>query len=335
MKYSVSKQKGEVITDIPMPRIRFHLLGALACTLALFVPLKSGSAQTSQDLDRADLLRPQPGTPGGPTVTTNGLENGNVVASPNDPDLGEQQILKHAEQYQPFSASVGVPFYWTSNVALVNSGEESDFIVAPGASVSYAPRFSKRLYGSVGVSEQLFYYDRFSEFNFGSFDVGAGLSYLCPELHNLVLRAAYHYNRLTSDNSFDDFFSDHSLTLGADMPFRIGRAQQVSIGVQTNISLAADPEPPRRSDFEAYVGYGVQLSRSFSLNASGRIVVREYHQGDRTDVSEVLALSASYRVMKYVTASAVTSFAANQSDQSVFDYEVANIGGAVGLSITF
>jgi hypothetical protein len=329
------KKQGRVMTDFLLfLRIRSTSLGALACALALCVLIKSAPAQTSQDLDRAQLLgAPQPSV--GPVVTTTGVEDGHVVASPNDPDLGEQQILKHAEAYEPFTVSVGVPFYWTSNVALSNSGEESDLIVAPSVGVSYEHRFSKTLHGSVGVSEQLFYYDRFSEFDFGSFNVGAGLRYLLPELHNLTLSAQYNYNRLTFDDSFEDFFSNHSLTFAADLPFRIGRNQGLSVGLLTNVSLAADPEPPRRSDFEAYVSYSLALSRSLSLSASGRIVLREYHDTSRTDVSEVLALSATYRIMKYFSASAISSFAANQSSQGVFDYEVANLGAAVSFAIRF
>src|SRR5204862_4132954 len=65
---------------------------------------------------------------------------GNVAAAPGDADLGEQQILKRVEGYQPFTISAGAPFYWTSNVALTRSGEQSDFVVAPAVAAFYEPR---------------------------------------------------------------------------------------------------------------------------------------------------------------------------------------------------
>jgi hypothetical protein len=104
-----------------------------------------------------------------------------VAAAPGDADLGEQQILKRVQKYQPFTISAGVPFYWTSNVALTRSNEQSDFVVAPAAAAFYEPRITQNLYGLIDVREQLFYYDRFDEFNFGSFDLEAGLRYLVPQ----------------------------------------------------------------------------------------------------------------------------------------------------------
>ncbi len=56
---------------------------------------------------------------------------------------------------------------------------------------------------------------------------------------------------------------------------------------------------------------------------------------DRVDVSEILALTASYRINKWCSASVIGSFAANQSNKSVFEYEVANIGGAMSLNMKF
>ena len=268
-------------------------------------------------------------------VVPSGVVEGHAAPSPNDSDLGEQEILKRAEGYQPFTASIAAPFYWTSNVALVRTGEQSDFLVAPTAALAYQPRITNGLYGLVGVREQLFYYDRFSNLNFGSFDVDAGLVYSLPQLHNLILRGEYLYERLTSKNSFHDFFSNHSLLVSAELPFQLGRAQQFSLGVDANISFAAEPDPPQRNDYEIYLGYTVRFSRAFSLDTVGRVVLRDYHLGDRLDVSEILAVTANYNVTKFLTASAISTLAASQSNHSFFDYQVANIGGLVSLSVRF
>ena len=64
-------------------------------------------------------------------------------------------------------------------------------------------------------------------------------------------------------------------------------------------------------------------------------MVRDYWDTDRTDVNEILALTANYRVNKYLTVSAVSTLAANQSNHSVFDYKVANLGGAVAILAKF
>jgi hypothetical protein len=317
----------------PIPTLRFPFCSVSIAVVSLWLA-QSCFAQNSE-VDRAQLVRTQPTFPASPSLSSQGLDDGHAAASPNDPDLGEQQILKRADQYQPFSVSVGSPFYYTSNVALTRSGEHGDFLLAPVAAVSYDPRFCKTFFGHLGVRQQFFLYDRFDEFNFASFDAEAGISYYVPQWHNLALHAQYIYTRFTDTDDFDEFFSNHALYFNAEIPFRLSRAQQISLGADTSVSIGGDPEEPRRHDFGFYIGYAVNLTRSFSLDAAGRIVVRNYVGGDRRDVSEMLALSANYRVASWLTASAISSFAASQSNHSIFDYEVFNIGGAISLTAKF
>ncbi|MEN3371226.1 MAG: hypothetical protein V7609_3369 [Verrucomicrobiota bacterium] len=318
-------------------RCRCRFAATLLSTGAIVIAMTAASAQTpgGHDVDRAQLLRNQALMHSDPYSLENGVDDGYAVESPNDPDLGEQQILKRIERYEPFSVSVATPVYYTSNVALANSGVRGDVLVAPTAGVTYAPRFSRTLFGAFTVQQQSFYYDRYSDLDFGSFDFRAGLVYALPKLHNLMLRGEYDYNRLTLSNSFNEFFSNHSLFVSAELPFRIGRAQQFSLGTAANLSVHAEPSPPRRHDFDFYAGYAVSLTRSFSLDAAGRISVRDYYSADRTDVSEVFALTANYRVTKCFSASAASTFAWSQSNKSVFDYKVANIGGALSLTFRF
>src|SRR5437588_1698702 len=301
-------------------RVGLRLAAGLLAAISIAVSIGSLSAQQVQD--RAQLLRSSSPASTDPYSEENGVDNGRAAESPNDADIGEQEILKRVERYEPFSVSVATPFYYTSNVALARNGEQSDVLFAPAAGVTYAPRFTQTLYGSFAVQHQEFYYDKFSALNFGSFDFRAGLSYILPKAHNLMLHAEYDYNRLTFSNSFNGFFSNHSIFLSAELPFRIGRAQQISLGADTNVSLGASPSAPQRDEFDVYLGYAVSLTRSLSLGAVGRVFVRDYLSFSRTDVSEVLALTANYRITKYFSAGAASTLAWSQSSNSVFDYDV-------------
>ncbi len=315
--------------------LRFRLVAGLLTAAATFASVSLLRAQQVSVQDRAQLLRTAPPSPTDPYSEENGVDNGRASESPNDADIGEQEILKRVERYEPFTASVATPFYYTSNVALARTGEKGDVLVAPTAGFNYAPRFTSTLYGSFGVQHQQFYYDKYSALNFGSFDLHAGLFYILPKVHNLMLRAEYDYNRLTFSNSFNDFFNNHSIFFSAELPFRIGRAQQFSLGVDTNVSLHANPSPPRRDEFDVYAGYAVNLTRALTLGAVGRVFVRDYRNIDRTDVSEVFTLTANYRITKFFSAGAASTLAWSQSNKSVFDYDVANIGGALSLTFKF
>ncbi len=311
--------------------------------LCLFLPLftlafaSAAQAQNnpSQAVDRAQLLRTQPSLRDDPESQQTGSDDSHAVATPNDPDLGEQAILKRSDTYDPWTIVVAAPISYTSNVALSRNNEEGDALFTPNFAVIYSPRITRTLFATFSIGQQYFYYNDFDELDFGSFDARIGLSYTVPRLHNLFLHAGYYYNRLTSEDSFDEFFSNHSIELSAEVPFQIGRAQQISTGVDLNLSLGADPDPPRRHDYSVFVGYSANLTRSLTVNAVARLAVRDYLEVDRTDVSGILALSATYRFTKWFSLSAISSFATNDSDQDVFDYDVANVGGALSVGFRF
>jgi len=314
----------------PLPRSWLLPLVALG-VLAYASPALAQSSAA----DRARLLRGQGLFPPPVGVAPDGVEQGYAATSPNDSDLGEQAILKRVEKYEPFTLETGVPIYYTSNVALVDRGQMSDVIISPAIGITYAPKLGRTLYGEFTLRQQFFYYQDFTSFNFASFDAIAGVLYAMPELHNLTLRANLDYNRLTETDNFDAFFSNVGLWLSAEVPIPIGRAQQISLGAAANVSLYATPSPPQRNDFGAYIGYAVNLTRNFSINTAGNIIVRPYDSGGRTDVSEILSFSANYRIRDWLTVSAISSFVANQSNQGIFEYNVYNAGGGVTLSWRF
>ena len=77
------------------------------------------------------------------------------------------------------------------------------------------------------------------------------------------------------------------------------------------------------------------LTRAMTLSAVGRVAVRDYVEGDRTDVSLILALSANYRFNKWLSANAISTFATNDSNRDVFSYDVANVGASLSLGLRF
>lgn len=312
----------------------FEIPTFVICGFVLFLIGTQFSAQAQNvDVNRAQLTQSQAPSPFGQGVVSS---EARAVAGPNDTDLGQQEVLKRSEQYEPWTASVACPVYYTSNVALTDRDEKHDIISAPVATVLYQPRLFNTLYGFADVRQQIFYYNHFNDFDFGSLDVEVGLIYSLPQLHNLVLRGEYDFNRLTfSDRVLDEFFTNHGFIFAAEMPFRFGRAQQLLFGADANISVAADHQSPRRNDYEAYAGYTVRLTRALSVNAVGRVVVRDYHENDRTDVSEILSLTASYALTNWWSMSFITTLTRSDSNHDVFDYSVANVGGAITLTAKF
>ena len=294
-------------------------------------------AQTvSTGSDRADVLQQDTQPTYGPGYPQQGFVDGRAVESPNDPDIGQQEILKPQGLYQPFSFSIATPVFYTSNVALTPHDEKGDVVFAPAVGLFYDPKVAQTLYLHLGAREQVFYYGKYNGFNFGSLDCEAGLTYFVPQWNHLVLRAWYDFNRLTFDDRLgDEFFSNHSILLNAEVPFRLSRGQQIVVGGNVDLSVGADHQSPRRNDYEGYLGYSIDLARAFSISAVGRVVDRDYHQNGRNDVSEIISASATYRLNNWISLSAMTSFAHSDSNQDVFDYDVVNVGGVAQLAVKF
>src|SRR5438132_10239118 len=115
-------------------RVGLRLAAGLLAATGLLVPASPLGAQQVSVQDRVQLLRP-PTSPTDPYSEENGVNNGRAAESENDADIGEQEILKRIERYEPFTISVATPFYYTSNVALVRRGEQSDTVFAPAAGI--------------------------------------------------------------------------------------------------------------------------------------------------------------------------------------------------------
>jgi hypothetical protein len=298
--------------------------------LCIAVP---GMAQVNQ-VDRAQLFRAN--APPGPLVPSalSTEEQEYAPYSENNADLGTQRILQKIEEYKAWTVQLSLPIYYTSNVALVRNGEQSDAVFTPGMGVTYQPRITKTLYGEFSLQHQFFEYARFNEFDFTSLDAIAGLVYYLPQFHNLSLRVRYDFNRLT-DNNFDQFFTNHQLVVAAEMPFQFSRAHYLLVGGNVNISMEADPVHSQYDDYETFVAYALSLSRSFQVDAAVRIAVHDYRLGDRVDLNELLSFSANYRIADWLAIGAISSFAWSQSNHSVFDYNVANVGGALTVTVRF
>src|ERR1041385_1373218 len=96
--------------------VGLRLVAGLLAATALLVPAHLLRAQQVSVQDRAQLLRP-PSSATDPYSEENGVDNGRAAESENDADVGEQEILKRIERYEPFTVSIATPIYYTSNVA--------------------------------------------------------------------------------------------------------------------------------------------------------------------------------------------------------------------------
>ena len=254
-------------------------------------------------------------------------------SSPGDPDLGEQVILKRREKVRPFTVSADVSGFYTTNAALTDAFKVDDFFMAAQAAVSYQPQLAKSLFGEVTVRQAFFRYSELNELDFDSLNIGGGVTYLIEPLWNTAVSVRYNYNRLTDGAEHDEFFRNHTVTVGLSKTFELSKAHYIYTGCSALFAWS-EPRESERDEYGVFLGYRVNLTRALSADASYRFAFFDYTEG-RDDWNQTLAAGLQCHLTRALSVSATASLGFNNSNQNVFDYQVFNGGLTVAASFSF
>ncbi len=257
------------------------------------------------------------------------LQTGNA----GDDSFGSQQILKHQEKWQPFSAFAAESAFFTNNVALARRGQRSDALMNSVFGLGYDRPLTPDLTLTFSLQGAVFRYDKYSQLDFESIDAGAGLSCHLRNLGDITVSLRYDFTDLISGENGNEILRNHALTLDAEKVFTLSRAQSVLAGASASVEWAA-PTIAQRDEFGIYAGYQLQVSRSVDANASYRLGFFPY-QGDRRDWNQVFSLGLRYRLCRWITVGCSAFAGLNSSNQSAFDYSVFNGGCNVTATIRF
>ncbi len=257
-----------------------------------------------------------------------------AAPAPGDEALGEQRVLKRKGDYRPFTIFGDVGWNWTSNVALTRDYTERDAYLLTTTGMSYQPILRNDLLGEVTFTQQWYTYDRYTELNFESTNIGAGLSYGVPKLKNTILFGRYNYNRLTTGDGQSELLRNHTLTAGLFRIFPLARNHYLYASYSSQFGFAA-PGVYERDYHSLTGGYNLTVTPRLSLDLSARVSYIPYTMGGREDYNESLCLTVSYKPAPWMQIN-FSSFAAfNQSNQPAFEYKVINIAPTLMVRIRF
>lgn len=273
-----------------------------------------------------------------PPVSIGVDANGTALAetestSSDDDSFGAQQILKNQERARTVVVSGGASAFYTSNVGLTRRGEHEDAFAVVDAAINWSPRIGKDLEASVSLHASLFRYDKTPELDFENLGFGAGIVWNPPRLPGVGLFARYDFTELLGRNG-RQILMDHSLTIGAQKFFALGRSHGISAGVTGVVGLA-DPGVAQRDQIGALINYHLQLTRKLDTDIFYRPALHFYPDAGRVDFNQIFSLNLRYRFTEWAELIASFSYGANRSDHSVFDYNVLSAGGGAGVNIRF
>lgn len=252
-----------------------------------------------------------------------------------DPDsFGIQQFLREAERLRPFRAFADVSAFVTNNVALTRQDPLSDAFLIATFGFEYRRPLARGLQFDASLRYATFRYDKFRQLDFSSFDLGIGLTYHSEKLGGIDLYARYGFNELRSAETDDVFFTNHALLVGAQKVVSFSQAHYAYVGVSGHLGFA-DPQASERSELSAFAGYHLQATRNLEADLLYRYIYLRYAEGGRGDQNQTISLGFRYRITDWCFASATSYIGWNRSNQSVFNYDTANAGGGLTLSVVF
>jgi hypothetical protein len=252
----------------------------------------------------------------------------------SDADLGEEWVLRQNQPVLPFTAFADIAVLHTSNVALAHDHELADWFLVTTFGAGYTRPFGKIWAVNVGITESLFRYNRFSEFDFNSLTVGTGISVQAHPLWDAIISLQYSFNELTGRASVGQLLNGHSISLSGYKLFRLSSADTLSFGVAGAFNIA-DPSSLQRGDVSVFANYTLAVTRHFSLGATLREAFLPYTERSRRDFVHSLALSGRYVVNRWFSLSATAAGTINQSNKTAFEYKVLNLGCGVSATIQF
>ena len=225
---------------------------------------------------------------------------------------------------------------YTSNPSLSSTGGRGDLYFVGGGGAGIRPNLIGGLYLDGHVSDLVYQYARFSSLNFNYFNAGGGFDYVFANLGDLSASIRYEYERYIDGDSLDEFYVNNALTFALFKEFPLNEKFRFQAGTQAAISLTAKPASARFHEFDFWVGSRWRILTPLELQTFYIISLYYYPQGDtRTDVTNTVGAALTLEFTRWARLVATTSFSANNSTNSFFEYTVVNVGGILNLDFRF
>jgi hypothetical protein len=308
--------------------MRIPTLPRAVIVLLLLAHQAMAQTPVNTDVERSDMMATLANQLTGPAT-------GTIPGSPADPDLGDQRILVPDDRYKAFTLFSNISEFYTTNAALSNGNEQSDWFTAMQFGAAWVPRITGNLFGEATAMQQLFRYANLSGLSFNSLDLGAGLIYVVRELDDLSIFARYNYNLLTNASSDSSTFYQQTIRLGLNKPFVFSRAHSANIGLVADINLDGWPGYALRNRFALLTGYTVNLTRLLQANLFYQIGYFPFVESSRQDLNQLVSLGFALNLSPRFSINTSVSGGFNSSTESFYSYSVLNTGVGVSANYKF
>ncbi|MCX7868978.1 MAG: hypothetical protein N2322_03410 [Terrimicrobiaceae bacterium] len=255
-------------------------------------------------------------------------------SSPADPDLGEQVLLTPRKSYRPFSVTAAYSAFWTSNAFYTPDSPAGDMVMGLTADALALPHIGSNFFleGSGKVGGYRYFLNPSLDFN--SVEATAGVLKVFRELWDIGLYGRYEFLHLWSPGA-GGLLTEHALAAGLRKTFQFSRAHALFLSFEADFSLGGTPSYALAHEFNFFAAHQLEWSRWFSTSFFWQMAIFDFREDTRADLRNFIGLSAGVRPLRWLTVSASSWLGWNASNESEFDFFVANLGGGITASINF
>jgi hypothetical protein len=260
-------------------------------------------------------------------------ESEEAVETPGDLDLGVQLIMKPKERDRPLRLFATLTEFYTNNAGLAKYDPESDTYLFAEIGARYETQLSETLHFEATVRQAIFRYGKLDGLDFESLNIGAGVGYKLPEFADVTLFTRYNYEHLTRDDFGNGFFSNQTLSFGAQKSWVYQEKSLFYVGYASIFGFAK-PVSAERAEHGVFGGAHVRLTERLDCDVYGRLAFFNFQSGQR-DFNQMIVPSLTYRFSPQCELNASFSFVLNDSNRSSFDYDALTVGGGLTFNLRF
>ena len=258
--------------------------------------------------------------------------------SPADSDIGFQQILGTYKGRPPVNVAFDTSLNITNNApGLTAASNDSSWFSASRLSASWRPLITYGWFADIGVSQEVFRFERNDHAGFENFEPYLGVVKSIPDLDDLLFYCNYSYQRITRDNFSTTSYAAQQIRVGFQKSLILTTHHQLTAGIESTLNLTANQDILEHNEYAVDLAYTYWFTDDLSAVFSWTGGMWDFRQGGREDWSQVLGIELSWSPCK--NARIYTNVYYSNYDSNVRsrvnDFEAFQSGIGIGINYSF
>lgn len=249
--------------------------------------------------------------------------------------FGVQQMLVCGPERARYFRVLGeISGFATDNVGLSRRDPVSDSFMVGTFGIDYRRPLKRGFQVDAAFQAALFRYNEYSQLDFNSFDVGAGIGYHASKFGGVDVSLRYSFNALQGASSGETLFENHSIAAAVEKIFPFSKAHHAFLGLTGRAGFAV-PRVNERHELGAYAGYHIEVLPRLDVDLGYRYAYYLYTAGGRLDHNQTASLGVKYRFREWCSASVSSFYVWDYSNRDELSYRAGSLGGALTLLVRF